>query len=71
MENLPTMDDLDTETTIEELNKDIAEMTFWKASDSDGIPAHLFRHCKSCLLSLLLDILIKCWLEAKVATRRA
>lgn len=39
MNNIPTMDDLDSEPNIEELYKGVTEMTPWKASDSDGIPA--------------------------------
>ena len=60
MENLPTMDDLDNEPTVEVLSKAITAMAPWKAPGSDGIPAELLQHCKSCLLSLLHDILVKC-----------
>ena len=56
MESLPTMDDLDSEPTIEELSKAITEMASWKAPDSDAIPADLLRQCKSCLLPVLHDI---------------
>ena len=66
MESLPTMDDLDSEPTIEELSKAITEMASWKAPGSDGIPADLLRQCKSCLLPVLHDILVKCWREGKV-----
>ena len=59
MEYLTTMDDLDTEPTIEELSKTTTEMASWKASDSDGIPAGLFRQCKSNLLPFLHDIVVK------------
>ena len=57
------MDDLDNEPTAEELSKAITAMAPWKAPDSDGIPADLLQHCKSCLLPLLHDILVKCWRE--------
>ena len=63
MENIPTMDDLETKPTVEELSKAITEMAFWKAPGSDGIPADLFRQCKSYLLLLLHEILVKCWRE--------
>ena len=43
IENLPTMDDLDSEPTTEELNKAITEMTSWKSPGGDSIPANLFR----------------------------
>ena len=58
--NLPTMDVLATEPTIEELSKSITKMAYWKAPDSYGRPADLFRQCKSCLLPFLHDILVKC-----------
>ena len=60
------MDDLDSKPTIEELIKGITEMASWKAPDSDAIPADLFRRCKSWLLPLLHDILVKYWREGKV-----
>ena len=66
MESLPTMDDLDSEPTIEELSKAITEMASWKAPGSDGIPVDLLRQCKSCLLPVLHDILVKCWREGKL-----
>ena len=66
MDSLPTMDDLDCEPTTEELSKAIVEMAPWKAPGSDGIPADLLRHCKSCLVPILHDILVKCWREGIV-----
>ena len=66
MESLPMMDDLDNEPTVEELSKAITAMAPWKAPGSDGIPADLLQQCKSCLLPLLHDILVKCWREGKV-----
>ena len=66
MENLPTMNDLDTEPTIEDISKATIEMTSWKAPGSDGIPADLFRQCKSCLLPLVHEILVKCLREGNV-----
>ena len=39
-------------------------MAPWKAPGSDGIPADLLQHCKSCLLPLLHNILVKCWRES-------
>ena len=66
MEILPTMNDLDNEPTVEELSKAITAMSPWKAPGSDGIPADLLQHCKSWLLPLLHDILVKCWREDMV-----
>ena len=60
------MDDLDNEPTVEELNKTITAMALWKAPGSDGISADLLQHCKSCLLPLLHDFLVKCWREDMV-----
>ena len=54
------MDDLDNKPTVEELSKVITEMAPWKVPGSDGIPADLLQHCKSCLLPLLHEILVKC-----------
>ena len=61
IESLSTIDDLDSEPTIEELSEAITEMASWKAPGS--IPNDLFRQCKSCLLPLLHDILVKFWRE--------
>ena len=41
-------------------------MASWKAPECDGIPEDLFRQCKSCLLPLLHDILVKCWRKGMV-----
>ena len=56
---MPTMDNLDSGSTVEELSKGITETASWKAADSDCTPADLFRQCKSCLLPLLHEILVK------------
>ena len=63
LESLPTMNDLESEPTIEELSKAITEMASLKVPSSDDIPVNLFRQCKSCLLPLLHKILVKCWRE--------
>ena len=39
MESLPTMDDLGSEPTIEELSKAITETASWETPGSEGIPA--------------------------------
>ena len=66
MECLPIIHDLDCEPTREELSKVISTMAAEKASGSDGIPPDLLRQCKTCLLPLLHDILIKCWRKGEV-----
>ena len=63
MESLPTMDDLNNEPTVEELSKATSAMAPWKAPGSDGIRVDLLQNCKSLLLPLLHDILVKCWRE--------
>ena len=60
------MDDLDSVPTTEKLSKAIDIMVPWKAPGSDGIPADLLCHCKSCLLPNLHNILVKCLREGIV-----
>ena len=60
------MDDLDKEPTVEELSKAITAMAPWKTPGSDDILSDLLQHCKSCLLPLLYDILVKCLKEGMV-----
>ena len=66
METYETLHELDMEPTTEELSKAISKMTAGKAPGSDGIPPDLLRSCKTSLLPLLYDILIKCWKEGEV-----
>ena len=42
-------------------------MSPWKAPVSDSIPADLLRNCKSCSLTHLHDILVKCAREGMVS----
>ena len=60
-ECLPTMEELDTEPTVEELSKAID-----KAPGSDGIPPDLVKHCKTTLLLPLHEVLCKCRQEGVV-----
>ena len=53
------MDDLESVPNTEKLSKSIDMMAIWKAPGSEGIPADLLFHCKSCLLPHLHDILVK------------
>ena len=56
---MPIMDDLDNELTVEELSKAITVLAPWKSPGSDDISADLLQHCKSCLLPLLHESLVK------------
>ena len=63
---LPVLDELDVETTLEELSKAIDSMSCGKAPGSDGIPPDLIRHCKTTLLQPLHETLCQCWIEGSV-----
>ena len=51
---LPTMEELDTEPTLEELSKAIDSLASGKVPGSDGIPPDLLKHCKTTLLHLCM-----------------
>ena len=57
---------LENEPTVEDPSKAITTMAPWKAPGSDGISADLLQHCKSCLLLLIHDILVKYWRKGMV-----
>ena len=61
VECLPTMEELDTEPTLEELSKAILSLVSDKAPGSDGIPQDLIKHCKNALLYSLHVLLCQCW----------
>ena len=63
---LPTIEELDTEPTLKELNKAIDSLASGKAPGSDGIPPDLIKHCKTTLLHCLHVILCQCWQEGVV-----
>ena len=58
---LPTMEELDTEPTLEELSKAIDSLASGKAPGSDGIPPDLLKHCNTTLLHSLHVLLCQCW----------
>ena len=62
IECLPTMDELDSEPLVEELNKAIDSL----APVNDGIPSDLIKHCKTTLLLPLHEVLFQCWQEGAV-----
>ena len=65
-ECLPTMEELDTEPTVEELSKAIDSLAAGKAPGSDGIPPDLIKHCRTTLLLPLHEVLCQCWQEGAV-----
>ena len=65
-ECLPTMEELDTEPTVEDLSKAIDSLAAGKAPGSDGIPPDLVKHCKTTLLLPLHEVLCQCWQEGAV-----
>ena len=62
----PTMEELDTEPTVEELSKAIDSLAAGKAPGSDGIPPDLVKYCKTTLLFPLHEVLCQCWQEGAV-----
>ena len=66
IECLPTMDELDSEPSVEELSKAIDSLASCKAPGNDGIPPDLINHCKTTLLLPLHEVLCKCWQEGAV-----
>ena len=63
IECLPTMDELDSEPSVEDLSKAIDSLASGKASGNDGIPPELIKHCKTTLLLPLHEVLCQCWQE--------
>ena len=66
VECLPTMEELDTEPTLEELSNAIDSLASGKAPGSDGISPDLLQHCKTTLLHSLHVLLCQCWQEGAV-----
>ena len=63
VECLPTMGELDTEQTLDELSRAIDSLASGKAPGSDGIPTDLIQHYKTTLLHSLHVLLCQCWQE--------
>ena len=59
-ECLSTMDELDSETSVEELSKGIDSLASGKAPGNDGIPPDLIKHCTTTLLLPLIEVLCQC-----------
>ena len=66
IECLPTMDELDSEPSVEYLSKAIDSLASGKAPGNDGIPPDLIKHCKTTLLLPLHDVFCQCWQEGAV-----
>ena len=66
IECLPTMYELDSEPSVEELSKAIYSLASGKAPGNDGIPPELIKHCKTTLLLPLHEVLCQCWQEGSV-----
>ena len=66
IECLPTMDELDSEPSVEELSKAIDSLASGKAPGNDGIPPDLIKHCKATLLIPLHEVFCQCWQEGAV-----
>ena len=66
VECLPTMEELDTEPTLEELRKAIDSLASGKAPGSNGISPDLIKHCKNALLHSLHVLFCQCWQEGAV-----
>ena len=66
MESLSTMDELDSEPTLEEIKQSLDQFSFGKAPGNDGIPVEVIKCTKGTLLKELHEILCQCWREGEV-----
>ena len=60
MESLSTMDELDSEPTLEEMNQGLDQLSSDKAPGNDGIPVEVIKCAKGTLLKELHEILCQC-----------
>ena len=63
MKSLSTMDALDSEPTLEEINQALDQLSSGKAPGNDGIPVEVMKCAKGTLLKELHEILCQCWIE--------
>ena len=70
IEDLPVLEELDANPTIEELRKAIDALSSGKAPGEDGIPPEIIRCGKPALLKPLHEVLCTCWdmPDAKIIT---
>ena len=66
IEDLPVLEELDSEPTLEELSKAIDALASGKAPGEDGIPPEVIKCGKPALLEPLHELLCLCWREGKV-----
>ena len=66
IEDLPVLEELDTEPTLEELSKAIDALSCGKAPGDDCIPPEIIKVGKSALMKPLHELLCLCWREGQV-----
>ena len=66
MESLSTMDELDSESILEEINQALEQLSSGKAPGNDGISVEVIKCAKRTLLKELHEILCQCWREGEV-----
>ena len=66
IEDMPVLEELDSEPTVEELSKAIDALVCGKAPGEDSIPPEIIKCGKPALLEPLHALLCLCWREGKV-----
>ena len=66
IDQLPVMEELDEEPTVEELSKAMDALATGKAPGEDGIPAEVIKSGKDALIGDLHELLCLCWREGAV-----
>ena len=66
IEELPVLEELDSEPTMEELSKAIDALACGRAPGEDSIPPEIIKCGKPALLEPLNELLCLCWREGKV-----
>ncbi|XP_038059300.1 craniofacial development protein 2-like [Patiria miniata] len=66
VQRLPTMDNLDQEPTMEEVEKALDALSSGKAPGGDGIPPEVLKCGKGTLIKELHELLCQCWTEGSV-----
>ena len=66
VETLPTMDELDSEPTMEEVSTALDALSSGKAPGGDGIPPEVLKCGKGTLTKELHELLCQCWREGSV-----
>ena len=66
MESLSTMNELDSEPTLEDINQALDQLCSGKVPGNDGITVEVIKCAKGTLLKKLHEILCQCWREGEV-----